>query len=131
MVNTCADDVDTMVDNQPIVLPKQSQKMGEHIPQRQLPAPALWLHTEQPGPPPRTPETPPLSWMEHIGRVTPQKPRPAVPALREAEAAIDPSNVDMDQQMLSESAGDDSLPDVPLGDAPLPEARQDGSSGNE
>jgi len=32
MVNTSADDVDTMVDDQPIVLPEQCQEMREQIP---------------------------------------------------------------------------------------------------
>ena len=83
--------------------------------------------------------------------MTPQKPRPAAPTLREAEAARNTSDVDVEQQLLGESAGGDSLPDVPhpdvplpdiplpdvplpddaLPDVPLPEARQDGSVGKE
>jgi len=43
MVNTSADDVDTMVNNQPIVLPEQGQKMSKHSPRPQPPAPAPWL----------------------------------------------------------------------------------------
>jgi len=78
MVNTSADDVDTMVDDQPIVLPEQGQEMCEHIP---------WPQPPEPRPRPRTPETHPLSGLEHLRLVTPQKPRPAVPTLREAEAA--------------------------------------------
>jgi len=122
MVNTSADDVDTMVDNQRIVLPNQGQKMREHTPQPQPPAPA---------PRPRTPETHPLSGLEHLGLVTPEKPRPAVPTLREAEAAGNTSGGDVDQQLLIGSAGGDSLPDVPLPDVPFPEARPDGSVGEE
>ena len=86
--------------------------------------------------------------------MTPQKPRPAAPTLREAEAAGNTSDVDVEQQLLGESAGGDSLPDVPLPDVtlpdvplpdvplpdvplpdvplphfPLPEARRDGSVG--
>jgi len=69
--------------------------------------------------------------------VTAQKPRPAVPTLREAEAAGNTSDVDVDvdvdvdQQLLIESAGDNRLPDVPLPDVPLPEACLDGSVGEE
>ena len=63
--------------------------------------------------------------------MTPQKPRPAVPTLREAEAAGNTSDVNVNQQLLSESAGGDSLCDVPLHDAPLSEARLDGSVGEE
>jgi hypothetical protein len=62
--------------------------------------------------------------------VKPQKPRAAAPTLREAEAAGNISDVDVEQQLLSELAGGDSLPnvrlpdfhlpDVPLPDFPLP-----------
>jgi len=37
----------------------------------------------------------------------------------------------MDQQLLGESVGDKSLPHVPLPDTTLPEARPDGSVGEE
>jgi len=53
--------------------------------------------------------------------VTPQKPRPAAPTLREAEAAGNTSDVDVEQQLLGESPGGDSLPDVPLPDVTLPD----------
>ena len=55
-----------------------------------------------------------------LGFVTPQKPRPVAPTLPEAEAAGNTSDVDVDQQLPGESAGGDSLPDVPLPDVPLP-----------
>jgi len=139
MVNTSADDVDTMVDDQPIVLPEQGKEMRE--PRPQPPAPAPRPQTPEPRPPPRTPETHPLSGLEHLGLVTLQKPRPAVPTLREAEAAGNTSDGDVNQQLLIESAGGDSLsdvplpdvplPDVPLPDVPLPEVRSDGSVGEE
>ena len=93
--------------------------------------------------------------------MTPQEPRPAGPTLREAEAAGNIADVDVEQQLLCESAGGDShpnirlldvplpdvplpdvplpdvplrdvlLPDVPLPDVPLPQARPDGSVGKE
>ena len=78
--------------------------------------------------------------------MTAQKPRPAAPPLREAEAAGNTLDVDADQQLLGESAGGDSLPDVPLPDVPLledslpdlplpdvplSEARPDGAVGKE
>ena len=54
--------------------------------------------------------------------MTPQKPHPAAPTLREAEAAGNTSDhVDVEQQLLGESEGGDSLPDVPLPDVPLPD----------
>ena len=65
--------------------------------------------------------------MEFLGLVKPQKPRPAAPTLREAEAAGNTSDVDVEQQLLGESPGgnrlpDVTLPDVPLPDVPLPDA---------
>jgi len=66
-------------------------------------------------------------WDGVSGLVTKQKPRPAVPTLREAEAAGSTLHVDVDQKLPGESAGGDSLHNVLLPDAPLPEARPDGS----
>ena len=136
MVNTSADDVDTMVDDQPIVLPEQCQEMREHTPRPQPPAPAPRPQTPDPGPRPRTPETHPLRSLEYLGIVKPQKPCPAVPTQRKAETVGNTSDVDVDQQLLIESVGGDSLPDVPLPNVPLPnvplpEARPDGSVGEE
>jgi len=104
-----------------------------------------------PPPQPPTLETHTLSGLEFLGLVNPQKPRPAAPTLREAEAAGNPSDVDVEQQLLGESAGGNSLPDgslpdvplpdvllpnvplpdVPLPDIPLPDARLDVSVGEE
>jgi len=126
MVNISADDVDTMVDDKPIVLPEQGEEMREHTPRPQPP---------EPHPLPPTPETHPLSGLEHLGLVTPRKPRPVVPTLREAEAARNTSDVDVDvyvdQQLQIESAGGDSLPNVAVPNVPLPEPRLDGSVGEE
>ena len=52
--------------------------------------------------------------------MTAQKPLPVAPTLTEAEAARNTSDIDVEQQLLSESAGVDSLPHVPLLDVPLP-----------
>jgi len=122
MVNTSADCVNTMVDDQPIVLPEQDQEMREHIPRPQPPAPAPRPQTPEPRPRRQTLETHPLSWLEHLGLLLPQKPHPTVPTLRKAKAARSTSDVDVDQQLLIESAGGHSLPDVPLPDVPLPDA---------
>jgi len=97
MVNTSADDVDTMGDFQPIVLHEQHQEIREHTPRPQPPSPAPQPQTPQARPRPRTPETHPLSGLEHLGLVTPQEPRQAVPTLQEAEAAGNTSDVDVDQ----------------------------------
>jgi len=51
----------------------------------------------------------------------PLKPRPAEKTLQDAEAAGNTSDVDVEQQLLGESAGGDSLPNVPLPDVPLPD----------
>jgi len=72
MVNTSADDEDTMVDDQPIFQPEQGQKMREHAPWPQPLAPAPQLQTPEPCPRPRTPETHPLSELDHLGLVMPQ-----------------------------------------------------------
>jgi hypothetical protein len=152
MVNTSADDVDTMVDNQPIVLPNQGQELCQHTPWRQHQAPAAQPPSSEPCPRPQTLETHPLRGQEHLGLGTPQKSRPAVPTLREAEPGENTSDVevdvavDEDQQLLIEWAGADGLPNVhlsdvplpdvslhnvPLPDDPLPEACRDGSVGEE
>jgi len=61
--------------------------------------------------------------------VTPLKPLPAVPSLREAEAGANTSTVEVDQQLLGKSAGANSLSGDPHPDDPLPEARLDVSVG--
>jgi len=45
----------------------------------------------------------------------------AVPTLQEAEAAGNTPHVDVNQQLLIESAGGNSLPNVLLPDVPLPD----------
>jgi hypothetical protein len=67
MVNTSADDVDTMVEDQPIVLPEQWQEMCENTPWQHPPAPAREPQTPEPRLRPRTPVTHPLSGLEHWG----------------------------------------------------------------
>jgi hypothetical protein len=66
----------------------------------------------------------------------PQKPRPAAPTLREAEAAGNISDVDVEQQLPYKSAGGDSHPDVRPPDVALPDIHlshvcPDGSVGEE
>jgi len=102
MVNASADDSDTMVDDQPTVLPEQGQEMREHTPRPQPLAPAQRPQTPEPRPRPGTPETHTLSGLKFLGLVTPQKPHPAAPTLRQAEAARNTSDVDVDQQLLGE-----------------------------
>jgi len=121
MVNTSADDADTMVDDEPTVLPEQGQEMRGHTPRPQPPAPAPRPHTLEPPPRPRTPETNTLSGLEFLGLLTPQKPCPGAPTLQEAEAAGNTLDVDVEQQLRGKLAGGDSLPDVPLPDVPLPD----------
>jgi len=110
-----------MVDNNSTVLPEQGQVTREHTPRPQPPAHAPWPQTPEPYRWPRTLETHTLSGLEFLRLVIPQKPRPAAPTLREAEAAGNTLDVDVEQQLLDESEGGDSLPDVPLPDVPLPD----------
>jgi hypothetical protein len=121
MVNTPADNADTAVDDQPTMLAEQGQEMREHTPRPQLPAPALLPRTLKPRPQPRTPETNTLSGLEFSELLTPQKPRPATQSLREADAAGNILNVDVEEQLLGESAVGNILPDDPLPNAPLPD----------
>ena len=62
-----------------------------------------------------------LNGLEFLGLVTPQKPRPAAPTLREAEAAGNTGDGNVEQQLLGESPCGHSLPDVPVPDLPLPD----------
>jgi len=50
MVNTSADDADTMVDHEPTMLPEQGQEMREHALRPQALAPAPWPQTPEPSP---------------------------------------------------------------------------------
>jgi len=61
MVNSSAVHVDSMVHDQPIVLPEQGQEMCYHNPLPKPPAPPAWPPTPEPRPHPRTPGTHPLS----------------------------------------------------------------------
>jgi hypothetical protein len=96
MVNSSADNADTMVDDEPTVLPEQGQEMREHTPQPQPPVPAPWAETPERPPRPQTLETHSLSGLEFLGLVMPQKPHPAAPTLREAEAAGNTSDVELE-----------------------------------
>jgi len=96
VVNTLTDDVDTIVDNQPIALPEQGQEMRKHTRLPSAPDPALWPQTPEPHPLPPIPETHPLCGLGQLGLLTPQKLHPAVRALRESEAARNTSGVDVE-----------------------------------
>jgi len=114
MVNPLAENVDTMVDDQPIVLPEQGQEICEHTPQPQSPVPAPLPYTPQASPRPQTSETNSLCELDDLGVVTPHKPRLAVHILRRSEAAGNTSDANMDEQLLGELGGGDSLPNVSL-----------------
>jgi hypothetical protein len=126
MVNTSAGNADTMVDDKPTVLPEQGQEMRVHTPQRQPPVTAPQPQPLEPTPRLRTTETHSLSQLEFSGLRTPQKHSPVAPTLRESEAAGNTSEVDVEQQLLDETAAGDGLPNVRL-----PEAHTDGSGGEE
>jgi len=119
MLNSSADNADTMRDNEPTVLPEQGQDIRGHTPWPQSVVTAPRPQTPEPHPRPRTPETHTLSGMEFLGDVMPHKPCPAAPTLWEAEEAGNTLDVDVEQQLLGESAAGDSLPEVPLPDVPF------------
>ena len=146
IVHPSADDADTMVDDEPIMLPEQGQEMRDHTPRPQPPVPASRPQTSEPPPRPRIQETHTPSGLVFLGLVTLQKPRPAAATIGEAEVAGNTLDVDVKQHLLGESAGGDSLhdvpptdvplpdislPDVPLPDVAVPEARPYGSVGEE
>jgi len=126
MVNTSADDVYTMVDDQPFVLPDQGQEIYEYTPWLQPPASASWPKAPEPCPRPRTPQNHPFIGREFLGLLISLTNGPAVPTLRVAETAGNPSDMDVDQQLLHASAGGNSLPNLPL-----PVAHLDGMRGEE
>ena len=78
MVNTTGDDVDTMVDDQAIVLSERGQETCEHTTWSQPLASAPRVLTLEPRVRPRMLETNPLSGMEDLGLVTSRRPRLAV-----------------------------------------------------
>jgi len=86
MVNTSAANVDTMVEDQPSLVPEQGQVMREHTPWPELPAPALWPHNLGPCRWPWFPETHPLSRLECLGLAMPERPRMIALTLRDSEA---------------------------------------------
>ena len=112
MVNTSADNVDTMVDDEATVLPGQVPEMCEYTQRPPPPAPAALPQTPKPPPQPRTLETHTLRGLEFLGLETPLKPRPAAPTLREADAARNTADADVEQQLPGESADDNGLPDA-------------------
>jgi hypothetical protein len=127
MVMTSGDNADTMVEDQPTVLPEHGQEMPEHTQRAQPVAPTPRPQTPESSPRPRSPETHTLSVLVLLGLEMPQKPRPAALTLREAEAAGNTSDVDVEQQLPGEAQGGHTLPDVLLPDVPLHGARLDGS----
>jgi len=136
MANTWADNVDTVVDDQQTMPPEKGQEIPERTPPLQLPAPAPCPHTVKPDPQSRKPETHPLGGQELLGLLMAQKHRPVAPPLRDAEAEGNTSDVNMNQHLLSQSAGGDCLPDVLLpdillADVPHLQACPEGSVGEE
>jgi hypothetical protein len=118
------------------VLPEECQEKHEHTLQAQPAAPAPCPQTPERRPQPRTPETYPLSWLDHLGQVTTEKPLAGELTLRPSKAVGNTSkvalDVDQDQQMLTESAGGNSLsngplPKGPVSNLPVPETHRDGS----
>ena len=114
IINTSACDFHTRGDNQPVVRPEHGQEMRKHTPRPQHHAPTAWSQTPELHPQPPTRETYPLSGLEFLGLVMPQNRRLAVPTWREVEAAGKISPVDVNQQLRGQSAGGDSLPNVPF-----------------
>jgi hypothetical protein len=99
MVNTSADDADTMVDDEPTVLPEPHQEMREDTPEPQPLAPAARPQAQEPHPRPRTEETHTVNVLDLLGLVTPQQPHPVAPTLRETDVDGATLDVDVDQQI--------------------------------
>jgi len=97
IVNTSADDAHMMIGDEPTVLPEQGQELREHTLPPQPLGPAPQPQTPEPRPQPQTPETHTLIGLAFWGLVTPQWPRQATPTVREAEAAGNTSDVNVDQ----------------------------------
>jgi len=131
MLITWSDDVDTMVDDEPIVLSEHSQEMCEHTPQPEHPAPPRWLQTLESCAELHTPENYSLSGQDHLGHVMLQKPRPPVPSLLHGDPAGNTSVVHLDQQLLGESTGGDCPYNISRADEHRPEVRLDWSVGEE
>jgi len=93
MLNTPAVNVDTTIDNQPVVLPEPGQEMFEYTPWPPPPAAAPGPHTSEPHPQPWTLENNPLGGIHIPGLLTPQEPSPTVPTLWETEATVHTSDV--------------------------------------
>jgi hypothetical protein len=69
--STSADNADTIVDDEPTVLPEQGEVMGDHTPWPQHPAPAPRPQTPELSPRPRTPGTYIFSGLEVLWLVKP------------------------------------------------------------
>jgi len=129
-VSTTADDVDTMVDGEPILPSYHAQEMPENTPRPHPLVSAPQQHTPETCPGPWTPETDLLSVLEGLGLVIMQKPCLAALTVRDAEAAGNTSDVDVYQRQVGGSACSYSLsyaplPDVPLSNMPHREAHPD------
>jgi hypothetical protein len=121
MINVLAEDVDTMVVDQPNALPEQSQEMCRYTQWPQPLAPDTPPQILEPCPQPRTQVTDLLCDVELLVLGMAQKPRPAVQTQQESEVAKQTMDVDMEQQRLCELAGGDILTDILLPDGPLPD----------
>ena len=121
MVNSAAIHIYTVTDDQPIMVAEQGQEMHTHTPWPQPPASAPRLQTPKPLTQPQSPETDHLSGLQVLWLVMLQKPHPAIPTLHEAEVAGNTTDDDPGHQLLSESAGGNSLLTVLLSNVTLHE----------
>ena len=99
MVNSSADDANTIVDDEQTMLPEQGQEKCDHIRQLQLPAHTLRLKTPEPPTRPPTPQTHTLSGRVFLEVMTPYTYHPAAQSLREAEAAGNSLDFNVQQQI--------------------------------
>ena len=76
MLNPLANDVDSMVDDQPLMLPEQCQEIRERTTRRQPAAPAPQPYTPEPRPWPPTQETHPSGGLEFFGAFDSAKTSP-------------------------------------------------------
>jgi hypothetical protein len=106
-VNISADGVDTAAEDLAMVLwrPEQRREVRQETPDSLA------------SPRPQTPPDLGLNRLERLGLVTPQKPRPEVPAHRmDRSPGATGSDLDVDQQLLGESGSGSKLPEVQMDD---------------
>jgi len=131
MVNSSADDVDSVVGDQQIVVPEQGQEMREYTPLPQPLTPVQRHQIPKPRPQLRTPETHPLSGLEELKPWRCRNLTRPCQVCKTLFAAGNTSDVTVYQQLLGESVASNNLPNVRIPNVPLLEVHPEGMVGEE